>query len=276
MSTAAGTTTTTTDMNTFISNLPSAAKTATATDATVDHAGGGEAEDAVPDFLDARTWSFGMKDASGSTSQALNVIEALESGTSALLVDEDESTANFMARDGRMRAMMMDEPITPLLYSVNSLFLSKEQGTLTVVVVGGVREWLDVADAVILMRNYEALDGLAKARSVSYQILNGHVQYTRRGVEHRLPWKFEEGGGTNRRRDIENGNNDRDNEGDNKASPSSQTPPPTTVNATLPPLRKRPGCHFVTEKFKDATVQLLLPPRDLPGCRQRRRLRGRP
>jgi hypothetical protein len=187
----------------------------------------------------------------------LNVIEALESGTSALLVDEDESTANFMACDGRMRAMMMDEPITPLLYSVNSLFLSKEQGTLTVVVVGGVREWLDVADAVILMRNYEALDGLAKARSVSYQILNGHVQYTRRGVEHRLPWKFEEGGGTNRRRDIENGNDDRDDEGDNKASPSSQTPPTTTVNVTLSPLRRRPGRHFVTKKFKDAAMRLV-------------------
>ena len=44
--------------------------------------------------------------------------------------------------------------------------------------------------------------------------------------------KQEEGGGTNRRRDIENGNDDRDNEGDNKASPLSQTPSPTTVNAT--------------------------------------------
>ncbi len=47
------------------------------------------------------------------------------------------STANFMARDGRMRVMIMDEPITPLVYSVNSLFLSKEQGTSTVIVVGG-------------------------------------------------------------------------------------------------------------------------------------------
>ncbi len=146
-------------MSTFISNLPGAAKTATATDGTVNRAGSGEAEDAIPDFFDAQTRSFGTKDASGSTSQAANIIEALESGASALLVDEDVSTANFMVRDGRMRAMIMDEPITPLLYSVNSLFLSKEQGTSTVVVVGGVGEWLNVANAVILMRNYEAHDG---------------------------------------------------------------------------------------------------------------------
>jgi hypothetical protein len=120
-----------------------------------------------------------------------------------------------------------------------------------------VGEWLDVADAVILMRNYEAHDGLAKARSVSYQFSYRHVQYAGRGVVHRLQCKFEESGGTNRRRDIKNGNDDRDDEGDNKASPLSHTPPPMTVNATLSPLRRRPGRHFVTEKFKDATVRLV-------------------
>jgi predicted ABC-class ATPase len=163
----------------FISNLPGTAKTAavTATDVTVDRAGGGEAEDAVPDFLDARTWSFGTKDASGSTSQAANNIEAIKSGALALLVDEELSAVNFMACDGRMRAMIMDKPITPLLYRVNGLFLSKEHGTSTIVVVGGVGEWLDVANAMILMRDYEVHDGLAKARSVSYQFLCGHIQY---------------------------------------------------------------------------------------------------
>ena len=84
-------------MSAFVSNLPGAAKTATTTNATADRAGGGEAEDAVPDFFDAQTQSFGMKDASGSMSHAVNVIEALESGASALLVDEDVSAANFMA-----------------------------------------------------------------------------------------------------------------------------------------------------------------------------------
>ena len=139
MSTTAGTTTTTTDVSAFISNLPGTTKTAavTATNVTVDCAGGGEAEDAVPNFLDARTRSFGTKDASGLTLQAANNIEAIESGALALLVDEDVSAVNFMACDGRMRAMIIDKPIMPLLYRVNGLFLSKEHGTLTIIVVGG-------------------------------------------------------------------------------------------------------------------------------------------
>ena len=131
MSTTAGTTTTTTDVSAFISNLPGTAKTATvtATNVTVNRAGGEEVEDAVPDFLDAWTRSFGTKDASGSTSQAANIIEAIESSASALLMNKDVSAVNFMACDGRMRAMIMDEPITPLLYRVNGLFLPKEHGT---------------------------------------------------------------------------------------------------------------------------------------------------
>ena len=203
--------------------------------------------------VDPRTRSFGTRDASGSTSQAANVIEALESGASTLLVDEDVSAANFMARDGRMRAMIMDEPITPLLYRVNGLFLSREHGTSTIVVVGGVGEWLDVADAVVLMRDYVAHDGLAKARSVSYQFSYGHVQYAGRGVVHRLPWKFEAGGGGDcARANIES---DADECGNDGGAPSKTTTAAAamTVNLTLSPLRRRP---CVARKFKNAAVHM--------------------
>jgi predicted ABC-class ATPase len=40
------------------------------------------------------TMRFSTKDASGSTSQAVNVMEALECGGSALLVDEDSSVSD--------------------------------------------------------------------------------------------------------------------------------------------------------------------------------------
>ena len=60
----------------------------------------------------------------------------------------------------------MDEPITPLLYRVNGLFLAKEHEVSTVVVVGGVGEWLDVADAVVLMKDYVAyLESIKKTLS---------------------------------------------------------------------------------------------------------------
>eukprot|EP00986_Skeletonema_menzelii_P017388 scaffold19226_cov164-Skeletonema_menzelii.AAC.1 len=185
------------------------------------------------------TTKFSTMDASGSTSQAANVIEALECQASALLVDEDVSAANFMARDGRMRAMIMDEPITPLLYRVNGLYLSKEHNTSTVVVVGGVGEWLDVADAVVLMKNYVAYDGLKKARSVSYQFSYGHVQYAGRGVVHRLPWEVKE------EKMLREENDDGD---DMDVDEKKVT--------TLSPLRRRPLTDCTLSKFKDAAVHM--------------------
>ena len=144
-----------------------------------------------------------------------------------------------MARDGRMRAMIMDEPITPLLYRVNGLYLSKEHNTSTVVVVGGVGEWLDVADAVVLMKNYVAYDGLKKARSVSYQFSYGHVQYAGRGVVHRLPWEVKE------EKTLREENDDDDMDVDEKKKVT-----------TLSPLRRRPLSDCTLSKFKDAAVHM--------------------
>ena len=132
------------------------------------------------------TSKFCTREASGSTSQASNVSEAIEMGASAMLVDEDVSAANFMARDGRMRSLVMDESITPLLYRVNGIYDSL--GISTVVVVGGVGDWLDVPHQVVKLDKYLVYDATAKAQSVSRQFSHGHVQYAGRGVVHRLNW----------------------------------------------------------------------------------------
>jgi hypothetical protein len=132
------------------------------------------------------TQQFSSRDASGSTSQAANVVEAIEMGATAMLVDEDISAANFMARDGRMRALVMDESITPLLYRVNGLYNTHKISS--VVVVGGVGDWLDVPHNVLLLDKYVAHDATKKAQSISYQFSYGHVQYAGRGVVHRLEW----------------------------------------------------------------------------------------
>lgn len=107
-------------------------------------------------------------------------------GASTLLVDEDVSAANFMARDGRMRALIQDESITPLLYRVNGMYDSL--GISSIVVVGGVGDWLDVPHNVLLLNKYICSDATKKARSISEQFSYGHVQYAGRGVVHRLPW----------------------------------------------------------------------------------------
>jgi predicted ABC-class ATPase len=111
------------------------------------------------------TANFSTPNASGSTSQATNIAEALEVGTSLLLVDEDTSATNFMIRDERMRELVHKEPISPFIDLVRPLH--RTLGVSTVVVVGGVGDYLDVADRVMLMEDYEPSDATPRARAVT-------------------------------------------------------------------------------------------------------------
>ena len=82
------------------------------------------------------TTSFSTPDASGSTSQAANVIEGIESGTSLFLIDEDTSATNFMVRDELMQRVVADseEPITPFISRVRDLY--EKLGISSVLVAG--------------------------------------------------------------------------------------------------------------------------------------------
>lgn len=118
----------------------------------------------LPTGADTR-W-FSTTTASGSTSQAANLMEALEAGTSALLIDEDTSATNFMIRDDRMRQLIPSEqePITPFLERIRPLLT--ERGVSTVLVAGGSGSFFDVADHVIACHAYQPRDVTAEARSV--------------------------------------------------------------------------------------------------------------
>src|SRR5919112_1563586 len=111
------------------------------------------------------TKDFSTSNASGSTSQAANIAEAIEVGTSLLLVDEDTSATNFMIRDERMRELVRREPISPFIDLVRPLHRSL--GVSTVVVAGGVGDYLDVADRVILLEDYRPSDATPRAREVT-------------------------------------------------------------------------------------------------------------
>jgi len=113
------------------------------------------------------THRFTTPNASGSTSQAATIVEALESGARALLVDEDTSATNFMLRDRRMQSLVPKdaEPITPFVDRVREIH--QALGVSTVLVLGGSGDYLDVADTVVAMRRYEPHDVTAEARSVA-------------------------------------------------------------------------------------------------------------
>ena len=112
------------------------------------------------------TASFTTRNASGSTSQAASIIEAVEAGSTALLLDEDTSATNLLIRDSRMRELVAAErePITPLVDRITALF--RRRGVSTVMVMGGSGDYLDVADRVLLMDAYHLRDATEQARRV--------------------------------------------------------------------------------------------------------------
>ena len=119
----------------------------------------------LPGNKDTRT--FSTENASGSTSQAANVAEALEYGTSLLLIDEDTSATNFMIRDGRMQKLVAKEkePITPFIDRVKELY--DNFGVSTILIVGGSGDYFDVANHVITMDEYIPKDVTEKAKKIA-------------------------------------------------------------------------------------------------------------
>ena len=117
--------------------------------------------------LGRETRFFDSDDASGSTSQAAAIVEALEAGATGLLIDEDTAATNFMIRDARMRRLVPGdgEPITPYIDRVRQLW--EDRGVSSVLVVGGAGDYLDVADCVIRMDAYQPRDVTVRARAIA-------------------------------------------------------------------------------------------------------------
>jgi len=113
------------------------------------------------------TRAFSTEDASGSTSQAANIVEALSAGAEVLLMDEDTSATNFMIRDHRMQELVSKdkEPITPFIDKVCQLY--RDRGVSTVLVMGGSGDYFDVADYVICMVDYRPGDLTSEARTIA-------------------------------------------------------------------------------------------------------------
>ena len=106
---------------------------------------------------------FTTEHASGSTSQASGIMEAVSSGSRLLLIDEDRSATNFMIRDAKMKALIKKEPITPFTDRVREL---ASRGVSTVLVIGGSGEYLGPADRVYLMDDYRISDVTVQAKEI--------------------------------------------------------------------------------------------------------------
>jgi predicted ABC-class ATPase len=98
------------------------------------------------------TKNFTSPHASGSTSQAANIMEAISFGCGALFIDEDRTATNFMIRDARMKKIIKNDPIVPFTDRVRQIY--KDTKISTVLIIGGSGEYLDLADNVYIMEEY--------------------------------------------------------------------------------------------------------------------------
>jgi len=111
--------------------------------------------------------NFSTANASGSTSQAAGLIEAVETGATVLMIDEDTAATNFMIRDRNMQALIAKdkEPITPFVDKVRQLY--DEHGISTILVMGGSGDYFSVADTVIAMEDYQPRIVTQQAKAIA-------------------------------------------------------------------------------------------------------------
>lgn len=123
------------------------------------------------------TTSFYTEDASGSTSQAANTIEAMEAGTKLFLIDEDTSATNFMIRDDLMqRVVSRDaEPIIPFIDRIRELY--ETYGISTILVAGSCGSYFHKSDCIVQMKKYAPVEitAFAKKEAENYPYLAGEV-----------------------------------------------------------------------------------------------------
>ena len=114
----------------------------------------------------ADTTCFSTLDASGSTSQAANIVEGIESGSRVLLIDEDTSATNLMVRDKLMQEVIArdKEPITPFLERVRDLW--EKEGISTILVVGSSGSYFYAAGRILQMDCYRAVDITERTRTL--------------------------------------------------------------------------------------------------------------
>lgn len=119
-------------------------------------------------------------------------MEALETGSKLLLIDEDTSATNFMIRDELMEQVIAaeEEPIVPFIKRVGELYQQKDVSTI--LVVGSCGAFFHVADTVIQMEKYlpkeitQAAREKAKAFPLAYEPDDVAIDYGQ-GRKVRLP-----------------------------------------------------------------------------------------
>ena len=135
------------------------------------------------------TVKFSTEDASGSTSQAANTVEAIMAGSRTLLIDEDTSATNFMVRDALMHKVIHkgEEPIIPFIGRMRQLY--DEMGISTILVAGSSGSFFSVSDTILQMKEYNPVNitKTAKEAAADYPDVLSETDKISFGKDMRIP-----------------------------------------------------------------------------------------
>ncbi len=126
---------------------------------------------------------FSTEHASGSTSQAANIMEAVGWGVKLLMIDEDKSATNFMIQDAVMKALIEKEPITPFVERVQELY--SRHGVSAILVIGGSSEYLQAADCIYMMKDYRISQVTDAAKALQKRYVRAAAETTGQDAEPR-------------------------------------------------------------------------------------------
>ncbi len=114
----------------------------------------------------ARTEEFTTSDASGATSAAASIQEAVEAGSQLILMDEDTVATNILYLDERAAKLTTRRTVTTIAELADSM---KEHGLSLIIVSSGSLPLLAAADKVIVMEDYKPRDATDEARRLAEQ-----------------------------------------------------------------------------------------------------------
>ena len=120
------------------------------------------------------TESFSTLDASGSTSMAASINEAIEAGVEVILIDEDTSATNLLYKDKIMETLIERDPIKPLCSQVKSML--EKTGIGLAIIAGASSAYLNQADHVILMENFKPKEITKQAKQQTIQAIK-QIEY---------------------------------------------------------------------------------------------------
>lgn len=114
---------------------------------------------------------FSCPYASGATSQAANIIEAINMGSRLLILDEDSTATNFMICNEQIKSLVKDMGVTPFNERIRRMY--DDLHISSILVIGSCASYLDVADNIYFIEHFK----LNKYKSQTFHCKKTNIKW---------------------------------------------------------------------------------------------------